>query len=380
MRVIKDEFVDRGGVWHNVVGDTPIDVLNSAVSRMAKGYAPTLVQWHSGWEVTQIRNLGLLNRLDPEMFKFMQGALIDNVLDMVMVDGEIVAVPVNVHTENWLWFRKAGGRTVSASDMQDWTSFLGYAETLAENGETLLAVGDEPWQQRVLFNNVLLGEAGQQIYEKIYNELDVSALQQPEFLNAISYFRQLRQYSQSFGEGRWDQQVAAVAAQRAFGVIMGDWAKGEFRILGSRLGRDYDCIPAPGTKGNVILVIDVFVLGQVATTQEKQGQELFVEVVTDPDVSESFNYLKGSLSPLREIDADGLDRCNQVAHSTLVQKGKAIRPHASIGDRGFQADIDHAISTLWFGEDDMETWVDGFSKILEQERKKRRTTQHLLSE
>ena len=67
MRVLKDEFEARGGIWHDISGSSSDDILNRAVSRMAKGYAPTLVQWNSPWEIEQIRRLGLLNKASSEM-------------------------------------------------------------------------------------------------------------------------------------------------------------------------------------------------------------------------------------------------------------------------------------------------------------------------
>lgn len=371
MQVLRDEFELRGGTWYDVPGENSISVLNTAVSRMAKGYAPTLVQWNSSWEVSQIRNLGLLNHLDQESASFLRSAFIDNVLDMIMVNGEIVAIPVNVHSENWLWYKPASLADHGQTALSNWSEFLDFAQTLSESGQVAIAVGNQPHQQRTLFNNVLLGVAGQDIFQRIYNNLDISALKTTEFQQAVNIYTKLKKYSHSFGDGRWEQQLAAVAASKAFTVSMGDWAKGEFRNLGLKLGRDYDCAPAPGTADNIVLVIDAFVLGQVSNNSEKLGQQLFMDVVTDPVVSETFNYLKGSLSPLRETDSRGLDKCSSVAHNTLNKRGKAIKPHASIGDRGFITSMDHLIARLWSGNSTSTGWITEFSQLIEQEKIKR---------
>jgi len=371
MRVLKDEFEDRGGVWHNVTEESSNEVLNTAVSRMAKGYAPTLIQWNSAWEVEQIHNLGMLNNVDSSMLSNLQNTLIDNVLDMIVVDDKIIAVPVNVHSENWLWFKPEFDETLSNAVLSDWGEFLAYAQKLKSQGKVAIAVGNEPWQQRILFNNILLGIAGQEIYERIYTNLDSAAMVTDQFVEAVRVFSELKKYSQSFGDGRWDQQIAAVAANRALTVSMGDWAKGEFKNLGLRLGRDYDCVRTPGTSDNILLVMDVFVLGQVSTPEEKQGQKLFIDVVTDPDVSETFNYLKGSLSPLREINVASLDSCNQKAYNTLNKKGSAIKPYASVGDRGLLTQIDGLLALLWSENPDIGNWISEFAQVIETENKKR---------
>lgn len=377
MQVLRDEFENRGGIWHNVAGSSSTEVLNKAVSRMSKGYAPTLVQWNSAWEIAQIKDLGLLNNFDPDIIEFLQNSLLDNVLDMVTVNGEIVAVPVDIHSENWLWLKQNKNAESTIQVTKDWSSFLAHAEQLAIDNKVALAVGSEPWQQRILFNNILLGVAGQSLFETIFNDLDSSALHDNLFLQAINIFTSLIPFSQSFGEGRWDQQIAAIAANRAYAVTMGDWAKNEFKNLGLRYGREYQCLPAPGTANNVILKMDVFVLGQVSNENEKQGQQLFVDVVTDPQVSEAFNYLKGSLPPLRQIDSDTLDDCSQLAYKTLQQKGSAIRPHASIGDRGFINRIDNLIGKLWSGDNDTSEWISNFGSVLESENLKRRSASQL---
>ena len=371
IQVLKDEFESRGGVWHDVINQRPVDTLNEAVSRMAKGYAPTLTQWNSAWEVAQIRNLGLLNNLDEDLSGSIRQRLIANVLDMVSVDEEIVAIPVNVHSENWLWYQTRDPESVPVDIFTEWKKFLSYAEKLKSEDRVALAVGDEPWQIRTLFNSVLLGVAGQKNFEKIYFDLDASVLGNKETLNALKTFSEIPTYSRSFGDGRWDQQVAAVAANRAMALVTGDWAKGEFKKIGLKLGRDFQCAPAPGTAGNIVLVIDMFVFGQVLSVEEKRGQKLFVDVVVDPAVNETFNYLKGSLPTLNDIDVNELDSCNQLAYSTLNKPGQAIKPHANVGDRGLIATLDNLIVKLWKAELSIDEWVLEFSKVIDAEKSKR---------
>lgn len=371
MQVLKDEFELRGGTWYDVAGDDQISVLNRAVSRMAKGYAPSLVQWNSGWEVSQIRKLGLLNHIDPKVIDSLENQFTSNVMDMVMVDGELVAIPVNVHSENWFWFKPKNFHQNAENVMRSWPEFLKFAQKRHEEGVVTLAIGDEPWQRRILFNNILLGFAGQTLFQEVYNDLNPSSLVDMRFSQAVQTFKQLKTYSHSFGKGQWEQQIAAVASNKALVATTGDWAKGEFRNIGLQLGRDYDCVPSPGTSSNIILAMDVFALGQVNNPAEQQGQELFLDVVTDRAVSETFNYLKGSLSSLSGTDVSTLDQCSQIAYKTLETRGKAIKPHASIGDRGFLARIDHLITQLWAEDIPTDQWVTAFQTLLQEERDKR---------
>lgn len=348
MQVFKNEFERRGGLWEDATNLNSIDTLNSAVSRMSKGYSPTFVQWNSGWEVRQISQLGLLDPVtDQKQKRQLRNVILDSILDIVAVDGQIVAIPVNVHSENWLWYLHDRIDEKTSRSFDTWQQFLNFAKTRKEAGETAIAVGTEPWQQRILFNNVLLGVAGRSLYRRIYSNMDISATEDPAFREALETFKKLRQYSRSFGEGHWDEQIAAVAKGEALTVSMGDWAKGEFRNLGIKAGSELACVPAPSTRNKLILVLDVFVRGRVESEQERQGQALFLDVVTDPEVNQRFNLLKGSLPPLKNLDASSLDICGRIAYKALQDQNQLIEPYASHGHREYLSRIDYIINSLW---------------------------------
>jgi len=78
LQVFRAEFEGRGGIWHDTITE--------------------------GWEVTEISRLGLLDPItDSVTLNKIRGSILDSVLGIVSVDEQIVAIPVNVHSENWLW-------------------------------------------------------------------------------------------------------------------------------------------------------------------------------------------------------------------------------------------------------------------------------------
>ena len=372
MHVLKNEFTRRGGIWYDVPHENAVETLNSAVSRITKGYSPTLVQWNSGWEVEQFHELGLLNSItETSQLHLIEQRMIDSVLDIVTVDGKLVAIPVTLHSENWAWYRPDSTLNKNSGVFNSWSNFLEYAKQVLNDGGTAMAVGAEPWQRRILFNNVLLGVAGKEFYTRFYQSLDASVVDEPKFAEVLRIFEQLDTFAVSFGEGRWEQQIAAVAADKAKTVFMGDWAKGEFRNIGLKLGRGYTCTPAPSTSGSLIPVMDVFVLGKVNNDQERQGQSLFLDVVTDPATSEAFNYLKGSLPPLSGIDELGLDPCNRISYRALKNKDSLLSPFAGHGDRAFLSSIEQTIFQLWELELSLSEQLQRFKDLVHFEQKRR---------
>lgn len=376
MNVLINEFERRGGTWYDVSRGSPEVTLNSAVSRITKGYTPTLIQWNSGWEVEQFHKLGLLNSIsDKRKVSRLKDRFIDSVLDIVTVDGSLVAIPVTLHSENRVWHLPDPVLHAEENGaLKDWDSLIEYARELEKNNITAIAIGTDPWQRRILFNNVLLGIAGPEYYYRLYEQLDATVLQEAVVQTAFSTYISLVEFSKSFGDGRWDQQVAAVASNKAKLLFMGDWTRGEFRNLGLRHGRGYKCSASPSTQRYVIPVIDLFVLGKVTSDEESQGQSLFLDVVTDSDTSEAFNYLKGSLPPLSGLQERDLDPCNQLSYDALQTEGGLLKPFAGHGDRGFLDSMEQAIYELWAPNISLEMKIKSFEEHLLFEQYRRGLT------
>ena len=127
---------------------------------------------------------------------------------------------------------------------------------------------------------------------------------------------------------------------------MGDWAKGEFQVLGKTAGRDYGCTLTASDDPGLLLVIDSFILGKVDTPEEKLGQALMLDVVSDPEVNLQFNSLKGSVSPYMKPPADQLDICSEQVYEILSDKEAVIPPYASY-ENPTMHQIDSEIYDLW---------------------------------
>lgn len=373
MQVLRDEFEYRGGVWFNVADEDASLVLNTAVSRMAKGYAPSLVQWNSGWELGQLTRLGLLNKLDKQLLGDVKAAYLPSILDVVTVDGEIVAIPVNVHTENWLWYRTDALQRLPSDTFSTWKNFISLASEAEYPEQSLLAISNEPWQLRLLFNSVLFSILQQEKYNRLYLELDANVVDSIEFQRASEIFAALKNHATSFGNGSWRHQLSAVGSGQALATVMGDWARGELRNLRLKVERDMTCQPSPGTQNNVLLSVDSFVPGQVDSNNEILGQKLFLDIVTDTEVIESFNYLKGSLSPLIDADTLSMDSCNRHAYTLLGKSNRAVKPFADIGDRSFLVEIENAISELWSKQSSVPEWRSAFKELFTGEKIRRQS-------
>ncbi len=345
--VFVDTFKARGGHYYNSSKDDQVSNREEAIERMGKGYPSTLTQWNAGADVFEFYEFGLVDAISgPSLITKLKKTLPESVLDAVTHQDNIVAMPVNIHSENWMWHSTELIQPGNEVFTKDWKKFVALGEVLAKNNIPLVAVGDQSWQVRILFTSIFLG-ISRDAYKDFYLSTDISAVDRPEFADALTAFSHLARYSKSFGDGNWNTQVRAVAENQAASTFMGDWAKGEFQFLGKLPGRDYGCSLTASDNPSLLLVIDSFILGKVTTEEEKRGQALMLDVVSDPEVNLQFNTLKGSVSPYKKPSADELDICNSQVYSILNNKDAVIPPYASIGARRPMHALDTQIYTLW---------------------------------
>ena len=347
--VLIEEFEARGGEYYDSTQDNQVENRQKAIERMGKGYPSSLTQWNAGREVREFYDLGLTDAItSPEIIEKLENTLPDPVLNAVTHEGKIVAMPVNIHSENWMWY---SNELLDYSDQLvsgDWQQFLDAAANLDEQNLPILAVGDQSWQVRILFTSLFLGISRDK-YRTFFldPENSVNVTESAEFKRVLNVFSKIATYSKSFGEGNWDTQVKAVAENKAAATFMGDWAKGEFQSLGKDAGDHYGCALSGGADPSLLLVIDAFILGKMMSPAERSGQELMLDVISDPDVNRKFNKLKGSVSPYASpVNADR-DVCSDQVYKTIAKDDSVIPPYASYLHGHYMHQIDNEIYRLW---------------------------------
>jgi len=371
LKVFIDTFRERGGYYYDSTKNDQVASRDEAIERMSKGYPSTLTQWNAGRDVAEFFEFGLTNQItDPALVAKLKKTLPEAVLDAVSLDDKIIALPVNIHSENWMWYSKELIDQTQKLPSNDWQTFINRGRELAKADIPLLAVGDQRWQVRILFTSLLLG-LSRDVYKEFYIAANPEVIDQMALMKALSTFNQLAKYSKSFGDGNWNTQVKAVAHNKAGATFMGDWAKGEFHVLGKSPG-DYGCALTATDDPSLLLVIDTFILGKVTSIEEQQGQALMLDVVSDPAVNLQFNALKGSISPYSKPAAEQLDACSSQVYDVLSNKQAVIPPYGSYGNGTYIDQIDEEIYRLWkasqdSGDDEAIVAVSAerFRKILE---------------
>jgi glucose/mannose transport system substrate-binding protein len=240
--------------------------------------------------------------------------------------GHYVAVPVNVHRVNWLWasadaLKKAG----VAKAPTTWPEFFDAADKVKKAGLVAFAHGGQPWQDATVFEAVVLGVGGTDLYNKALVQLDDKALSGPKMVESLKTFKRLRDYMDKDAAGRdWNLATAMVINGKAAFQIMGDWAKGEFAAAGKKPGTDYYCVAAPGTDKAYTFNIDSFAMFKIADKKNVEAQNTLARLIMEPTFQETFNLNKGSIPVVTSgVPTDKFDDCAKKSMSDFSSTAKS---------------------------------------------------------
>ncbi|GIZ11884.1 ABC transporter substrate-binding protein [Pseudomonas sp. NCCP-436] len=323
----KDFAVAGGG------GEAAMTVLKT---RAVSGNPPSAAQI-KGPDIQEWGELGLLGNLDEVADE--QGwdrLLPPQVVDVMKYQDNYVAVPVNVHRVNWLWinpevFAKAGATPPNTLD-----ELFAAADKLREAGYIAIAHGGQPWQDATVFESLALSILGPQEYHKAFVDLDSKVLSGPGMVQAFSALAKLRGYIDADAAGRdWNGATGLLIDGKAGMQIMGDWAKSEWTAAGKVAGKDYQCVPFPGTQGDFTFNIDSLAMFLLSKGENRRAQEDLARTVMGSEFQEIFNKNKGSIPVRLDQDMSSFDACAQRSMADFRE---------AAGNDGLQPSLAHGMA------------------------------------
>ncbi len=173
-----------------------------------------------------------------------------------------------------------------------------------------VAVGGQPWQLQSMFNAILLGEGGKDLYSKVWKDLDTDAVESDKFKHVAEVFAKLRDYPDPGSPNR-DWNVATGMRDRRQGRHPDSWATGprasssmptwsptrisaafSDRAIQLHDGRRHLRLPGPE--------------GQDGCSMR---QTLLATVIMSKEGQLAFNSKKGSVPVRLDVDTSKLDAC-----------------------------------------------------------------------
>lgn len=348
VRVFAERFEAAGGTWVDTAIAGGANARTAAVNRVVAGNPPTAMQFNTGKQFDDLIANELLNDVDAAAAEGDWRRLMPPVLiEASTRGGKMYAVPVSIHGQNWLWYNAEALRKAGAEPPTDWDDIFVTLDKLKAAGVIPLALGGQKTWERQLFNVVLLGKGGRDLYVDIYTKRDPALVDTPQFRAVAETYGRLRGYVDQGSPGRsWNDTTRLVITGEAGMQVMGDWAKGEFTAAGMVPGKDYGCV-VPSSDGSFMIGGDVFVFAKTDDPAQIKAQQALAKVLVEPETQIEFSLKKGSVPVRPDVDTSRLDTCAQKAMRWLADPEGQVANVEILAPPALNGALEDVISAYW---------------------------------
>ena len=313
LNVLKQDLAKEGYAWKDVpvAGGGGEGAMTALKAMVAAGNPPTASQI-LGYFAIDYAEAGKLGDITELAKKENWAKVVPTALQkFTTTNGKWDAVPVNIHSVNWLWINKAVMEKIGGTEPKNFDEFIALLDKAKKAGVIPLALGGQPWQEATMFDSVVASTGGIEFYKKAFVDLDATALKSDTMKKAFDNLAKLRDYVDPNYAGRdWNLATAMVIKGDALVQVMGDWAKGEFRAAKKDAGKDFLCYRFPGTDGSVIYNTDMFAMFNVSADR-KAAQLALADATMSPSFQSAFNVVKGSVPARMDVPDTDFDMCGK---------------------------------------------------------------------
>lgn len=247
-----------------------------ARTRVLGGDPPTAMRWQFGKNLFSLAEDGLLNDLDevagPGGWDKVPPP---QVQAQVKYKGKYYLAPIGLHGRNWLWSNPAVFEKVGVPVPKTWAEVNAVADKIRAAGFIPLALGDQSWQELIVFETVVLEVGGPEMFKKVA-ALDADTLSGAKMVEVFKQLEKIKGYLDPGSPSRdWNITAGLMLAGKAAMFVHGDWAKGEFTGVGKVPGKDVARSIFPVGKGAFIYGGDGFAANAVKDEDQRAARLLW---------------------------------------------------------------------------------------------------------
>ncbi|MBN9672621.1 ABC transporter substrate-binding protein [Roseibium aggregatum] len=281
------------------------------ISRITGGDPMGATQFNHGRQAEELVEAGLMRDLTDIAKEEAWQEIVRpaSLLESCTLDGRIYCVPVNIHSQQWLWLNNAVFEDNGLDVPATWDDFVAAAPKLEEAGVIPLAMGQQPWQTTLAFQVLLVALAGPDAYTKIFGDKDAELAGGADMAKVFQAAATARDMAKDSNVQNWNDATTMVITGKAAGQIMGDWAQGEFAVANKVAGKDYSCLPGLGVNKVIQTGGDAFYFPKVDDPEITAAQGELAKVMLSPDTQVAFNLKKGSLPVRGDVNLEAANDC-----------------------------------------------------------------------
>ena len=154
LNVLKQDLKKEGYEWKDVpvAGGGGEGAMTALKAMVAAGNPPTASQI-LGYYAIDYAEAGKLADITPLATKEGWAKVVPTALQkFTTTNGKWDAVPVNIHSANWLWINKAVMEKIGGTEPKTFDEFVALLDKAKKAGVIPLALGGQPWQEATMFD------------------------------------------------------------------------------------------------------------------------------------------------------------------------------------------------------------------------------------
>jgi glucose/mannose transport system substrate-binding protein len=253
-----------------------------------------------------------------ELKTYVDGGYLDNVDDiwtaqqldlkyppvlgqMVTFNGHKMAIPINIHRANWLFYNVAIFREYGLKPPRDVDELITDCQILSLRHIQPIGLGTrDKWTAVFLFDTVLLSVAGPQVYEKFYTGL-LDPQTEPLIRKAFEKFRDLVSYiDPDHGSYSWSDMPTRLGSGQVAMMVLGDFAAPLLIKAGYAEGTDWEAAGFPQRPSETFLmVIDTFTRPKGIAHPDATTD--WLDYIVSAKTQADFTVLKGSIAANQDV-------------------------------------------------------------------------------
>jgi glucose/mannose transport system substrate-binding protein len=349
VRVFADQFTKSGGTWIDNAIAGGVNARAASVNRMVGGNPPTMSQFNTGLQFDELVSNDLVRDVEKQAQAGKWRDLMPKpIVDATVRNGKFHAVPVNVHGQNWMFYNTKVLADAGVEPPRTFPELIAAGDKLKAKGIIPIALGGQPTWERNLFNAVLVGHGGPDLFRKVLGARDQNAARSAKFKEVAEVYGKLRALVDPASPGRnWNDAANLVIINKAAMHFNGDWAKGEFIAAGQTAGKEYGCTLVGEGGGKLVIGGDVFVFPVTKDKAQLAVQDKLIEVLLDPATQLEFNKKKGSIPVRLDVDVSSMDACAQKSHAVVKDPANQVEAQELISTPNFTGAMQDAITQYW---------------------------------
>lgn len=272
------------------------------------------------------------------------------------VDGHHYLMPLNMHTNNNLWYNKDIIEEAGVDmPLKNFDEFLNACEKVKDVGYTPLALGTTGAQKfwhLTLFNAILAREDREFLRDYLVNG-KINPADSEEIRLALEDFKKLftKGYvNEDYSALSWDEAGDLLVEGKAAFNVMGDWQKGHLQAKGLEPGVDFGRQVFPGGQGKLLIHFDSF--GVAKGAPHPQATEKWIEFLSTTKAETSFCPIKGASPPRKDAPLAPYDSMQKESIKDFRGEETVLVQSSFAGPlEGFMAGEGTVLSSLAAGKD-----------------------------